>query len=464
MIRSLAGLAAANLVLIVLGAGILLAFGTWARTTPLARPVFALFAGLAGFVALVPPLLYAGLSPTPPVVGVLSLAVLALGVLLHRRGGGAGPRDPGGGGSLLAAAAAVPLALLGVRAVFKPLWVGDAFLDWTLKAKMLFGHGGAVRGALDERFFTSDAYGFAHLEYPLGLPALEAFAFHSMGVIDTRVLHVQFVVLLAAFVAALWVLLRPQVDPVLLGAGLFLILMTQAIHIRLLTAYADIPLAVFWVAAAVALGLWVRGDGRDRLLLGALFAAAALATKQDGMVFCFVLFAATGVALALARDWRRLRELAIAGAVVVATAIPWQVYAQTRGLRNPAFEPSPGSVVDRLDDLPEIAWSLAKASVASDWLYVVPIALAAAAVLLVRGARGLAAAYLLTTLGLYAGLALVYLTTEPGRDLTVLLGQSAGRVASTPILFAAALLPLLLAEALAPRAAGGREADETVRE
>ena len=41
-----------------------------------------------------------------------------------------------------------------------------------------------------------------------------------MGRVDTVFVHVQFVLVLIAFVAAMWVVLRPYANPVVLAAGL----------------------------------------------------------------------------------------------------------------------------------------------------------------------------------------------------------------------------------------------------
>jgi hypothetical protein len=448
MIRSATGVVIADVLLAILGAGLLMAFGTWARTTPLARIGLSLFAGLAAFSAAVPPLLYVGLSPTPIVVSILAAVAVVVGVVLDRRRERP-PPDPGGGGPLVAAVATVPVVLLSAVAVVQPTWIGDTILDWTLKAKVLYGHGGALTGALDERFFGGDTFAraYAHLEYPLALPSLEAYVFHFMGSADTRVIHLQFVALLAAFAASLWALLRPYVDRLLLGAAVVALLMSPALQVRLLSAYADIPLAIFWTAAALALGIWVRQGSRDRLLLGSLFAAAALGTKQEGTLFCIILFIGVATALAVNRERRRLGRLAVAGTVAAATAIPWQLYVRSHDLENPGFEASPGRVASQLDTLPQIVFALGRPALDSDWLYVLPLSVAGGLILLRRGCeRGLAAAYLLTLVALFASLGVVYLTADPDRSI---LAGSASRVVSTPMLLSAALLPILLERALA---------------
>ena len=309
--RSLAGLIAANVLLALLGSGALLVTGTWDRLRPASRIGPALLAGCALAVVLLPPLIYAGLSPTPVVVAAITAAVLALGVLVRRR------RErpqvaPSGHGFLAAAIVALLLLPLALRAAFEPLVKFDAYANWSLKAKLLYGHGGLVLGGLDDRM-SSAFYAVSHREYPIGLPALEAFDFHAMGGADAQTIHLQFVVVLAAFMATAWSLLRPRADVALLTGALCLLVAAPSLHTQVLAAYADVPLACLWVAAAAAVGLWPRDGRGDLLALGALFAAGALAIKQEGIVLDVALFAVAAVVLVAAREPARLRRLAARG-------------------------------------------------------------------------------------------------------------------------------------------------------
>ena len=296
--RSLVGLLGANALLALLGSGALLLTGTWDRLRPASRIGPAVLAGCALAVALLPPLIYAGLSPTPLVVVAITAVVLALGVLVQRGRQRAQP-EPGGHGLLAAAIVGVLLLPLALRAAFEPLAKFDAYADWSLKAKLLYGHGGLVLGGLDQRA-SSAFYAVSHREYPIGLPALEALDFHAMGGADAQMIHLQFVVVLAAFMATAWSLLRPRADAALLAGALCLLVAAPSLHTQVLAAYADVPLACLWVAAAVAIGLWL-WDGRgDLLALGGLFAAGALAIKQEGIVLDVALFAVAAVVLVAA--------------------------------------------------------------------------------------------------------------------------------------------------------------------
>src|SRR5206468_7611747 len=133
-----------------------------------------------------------------------------------------------------------------------------------------------------------------HREYPLGLPSLEAYVLHAIGSANVRVAHVLFVVFLAGLVVVAWNVLRPHVAVWPLTAGLSLVLWMPAARDQALSAYADVPLGCLFVSAVLLFG-------SERIALGSVFAAAALATKRDAVAFCGVLYAVAFVAVIVRR-------------------------------------------------------------------------------------------------------------------------------------------------------------------
>ncbi len=322
----------------------------------------------------------------------------------------------------------------------------DAYANWSLKAKLLYGHGGLVLGGLDDRM-SSAFYAVSHREYPLGLPALEAFDFHAMGGADAQMIHLQFVVVLAAFMATTWSLLRPRADAALLTGALCLLVAAPSLHTQVLAAYADVPLACLWVAAAAAVGLWLWEGRGDLLALGALFAAGALAIKQEGIVLDVALFAVAAAVLVAARRPARLRRLGLAACAVAATAFPWQAYVRHHGFHDADIAPSLGRSADQLDQLPEIVHRLGAQLVWLKWPAIVPLAAVVAAILVVRRRDRLAASYLLLLAAAMAVLAVVYLNARV--YIPALLERSAERVVIAPVLLSAVVLPLLLTRLVA---------------
>src|SRR5262249_46456121 len=142
--------------------------------------------------------------------------VLAAGFLLR------GPARPGGGGELLPLLVlGTPLVLLAARGGRRPVERSDAVADWALTAKLLY---------FDRYFLHASIAPPVHREYPLGLPALEAYVLHCMGSADVRALSVLFVVFLGGLAVVAWNVLRPHVDTWPLTAGLSLLLWMPAVR------------------------------------------------------------------------------------------------------------------------------------------------------------------------------------------------------------------------------------------
>jgi hypothetical protein len=438
-VTALAGLLAANAVLLALGAGALLLTGTWDRLRPWSRIAPSLLAGFALAATVLPPLVYCGIAPTPIVAIAIASVVLAAGAVRRQR-----PRPPvdasGSGFAVFVVAALAGVPLI-VRAATEPLTKFDAYADWTLKAKILYGHGGLLTGALDRQSLSA-YYSASHREYPLGLPSIEALDFHFMGSADSQLIHLQSVLLAAAFCGTVWALLRPRVQPAILAVSLLLLLVAPSLHTDLLAAYADAPIACLWAASALAFGLWLLDDGDDRLWLGALLAAGALAIKQEGIVLDASLLLVVGGALVVRGGRRDLRRFALALGAIVLTGLPWQIWVRTHDLHDADIAPSASRMVQRAHTVPTIVHRLGAELVWLRWPGIVGVAVLASLILIVARRDLLAAGYVLL-LGLsMSGIVVVYWNARI--PIGPLLTQSAERVVTAPVLLSFAVLPLLL--------------------
>jgi hypothetical protein len=243
-------------------------------------------------------------------------------------------------------------------------------------------------GGLDAAVFGNVAYADFHPDYPLLVPALEAFAFRfDVGV---RVVHVEFWLLLAAFTGALVELLRDRVGPLATWAAAIAVAWTPKFGAEALSANADIPLAVFLVLAALAAWLWVAEESMPALALVAVFGAACLATKLEGAPELGIVLAVAFV-LALRRSRRRALGLVAAGGIAAAIALlPWRLWTAWHDVPQ-AY--AAGEVADTLGS-PEasrvpIATLLLLRQLFDPqvWLLLVPLALIALAVAAVAARR-----------------------------------------------------------------------------
>ena len=210
--------------------------------------------------------------------------------------------------------------------------------------------------------------------------------------------------------------------------------------------YADVPLACFFVPGALLLGAWLADEAPGALPLGALFLAAALSMKRDAIAACVVLaVVALAGAIVRHRSWRAL-TVALAG--VALAAVPWRIFLAVHHLH----ETDVGS--SRLgDNAGQFGWvigTLGRYLLRREYLGAVPLAAAAALVVLLRGGpRLIAGGALALGLALLASLVFVYLNATAG--VHYLVYTSGQRTLIPMVVLAAALLPLLVARALRPR-------------
>jgi hypothetical protein len=286
--------------------------------------------------------------------------------------------------------------------------------------------------------------------YPIGLPSLDAFAMDTMGVPSLRLLHALFVLVLAGFAALCVLVLRTQVAPWLLAGGVSFVAWMPALRDQALSANADVVLACFWVAAALLLWRYLSTAQSAHLLLAALFAAAAVATKREGAVFAAALW---GLGLVAGTGRRRL---IVASALAVGvTAVPWRLFVAMHDLGGHDVQPSDWHFGDHVDQLPLVLRELGRRLVDDTYFGAVPLA-AVAAILLLRDplARRAAVGYLALTALLLLTLIGVYVNARV--DTLYLLNTSADRTLVTPSLLAAVLLPLLLAYRSGAESAGSQ--------
>jgi 4-amino-4-deoxy-L-arabinose transferase-like glycosyltransferase len=191
---------------------------------------------------------------------------------------------------------ALVFALIGVVGGYgaAPLGDWDAWALWNLRARFLFRAGEQWRQAFSPVF--------THTDYPLLVPCTNArcwcylgtdpewgpwlvgslFTFATVGILATGVCR-----------------LRSRCQGLLAG---LVLLGTVSFFWRGALQYADIPLAFFFLATVLLLGLYDAADQRRRglLCLAGLTAALAAWTKNEGWLFVIAVFATRWLAA-----WRR---------------------------------------------------------------------------------------------------------------------------------------------------------------
>jgi hypothetical protein len=428
-----AGLLGANALIFVVGVGVLPWLGvarSWRQLA--ARCGLGYLCGLLVVGILAAHLALVHMPFGWPALAVVT-SVAAASCVWHLRGSErpewTWPRWP-----VLGAAAALTALLVEYARAFAvaPLNRYDAWAIWALKGHALYAFGWA-----DPAVFAGSEYRFANLDYPLLLPSVEALDFHAMGAFDTRLLHLQFLLFLVAALAALGTVLAGRVHPLLLWTLLGAVALAPAVFDQLLTAYADLPLALVFAVGVAAAARWLLTDERWALAVATLCFAGALLTKNEGTLFVAAAFAGL-----LAAAYSRWRALAVTLAVDVALLLPWKLYVRAHHLSDINYNLADSLHPHKLGVGP-IAFRTLGGQMLDprQWGLLAPIFLVALALAVVRGERALALFAGLTVLLSWFGLSWIYVISH--FEYSSYLGSTKRRVVASVVLAGAALIPLL---------------------
>jgi hypothetical protein len=454
-----AGLLGANALIFVVGLGLLPWLGvarSWRQLV--SRCGLAYLCGLVAVGIVAAHLSLVHVSFGWPSLAVMASVAAMLGA--WHLGGSEHPTWTRPRWSALAAVAALVALLVEYARAYAvaPLDRYDAWAIWALKGHALYAFGWA-----DPAVFAGSEYRFANLDYPLLLPSLEAVDFHAMGAFDTRLLHLQFLLLLVAALAALGTVLARQVRPLLVWMLLGAVALAPAVFDQLLTAYADLPLALLFAVGVAAAARWLLTDERWALAVATLCFAGALLTKNEGTLFVAAAF--LGLFAAAHSRWR---ALAVAGAVDVALLLPWKLYVRVHHLSDINYNLAESFHPHKLGVGP-IAFRTLGGQMLDprQWGLLAPIFLVVLALAVFRGERALALFAGITVLLSWLGLSWIYVISH--FEYSSYLGSTKRRVVASVVLAAAALIPLLVGarsesderELLVTREAGHAHAHET---
>ena len=436
--------------LLYLGLGAAMVRGVGVRVPGRVRCAgLALAVGWAAFASIASLALIVGLSLAAWQIVVLCAVTAAAAVALGGRRPGPAPLDSevergwrrvvGLGGAVLLGSY---LGLLVLRALVAPADVNyDAWAFWLPKAEAITFFDGLDTGSGG---FTA----FDNPEYPPAAPALATAVFRFAGGVETTALPFQHALIGAAFFVGAAALLGRRVQGWILWPSLLALALAPSLGFYYEAALADLPVAYLVGLGAICCALWLLEEAPGSLALAAAFLAAASFAKTEGFMLAVLLVVALALAtLARARPRRPL--LLLAGAPILAL-VSWKLWlaANDQPLESVLYSASdvlrPAYLADRVDRLSYAAGELL--GLVFDpgrWLLIAPLALAAGALALVR--RTELGVFYLSWLALaFVGLAGVYWISTV--DVRWHVDTSASRVTASLVVFAGALLPLLLAE------------------
>ena len=408
----------------------------------------ALLAGWATVGVATSFLLMAGAAGTLAEVGILAALLTGGGLALSRfvppvspprvwRASLAGLAVAAGG--LLLLLTSLGELLRNVRLAQPAKW--DAWAFWVPKAEAIVYTGGFHTGP---GTFES----FANPDYPPLAPTLDATTFRFARAVDPGLLPLQHWVIAAALFAAIAGLLWQRVHPAMLLPTLAVLSMLPIYQNDVGSLLGDETLLTAFAIAGIAAALWLLEYNVSYLAIYALFGSAMALAKNEG--FTYVI--AMAVLLGLVRMKRAPRLQLLLLALPVAAMLPWKLWSDlNRVPPNNYYRFSnllhPDYLADRAGRLWHTLAALPSHYLSFDrWLLTLPIA-ALLIPLLARRRPGLALFVVGTVAVGFLGNVVVYWISPSPLDWYI--STSGDRTATGPLIFVAALMPLLLAEALA---------------
>jgi hypothetical protein len=320
-----------------------------------------------------------------------------------------------------------------------PLTEWDAWAIWTNKANILTN-----LDHLPVKTFTSDAFAFAHPDYPIGLPLWEAAHFRAIGRVDTsHVMALDWLFLCACLLGAY--ALRPVAlparvaVPVLVGVGLTLLPGATS-------GYADVPVGLLLMLGTLSLLRWLQdGESSDVRLAVVLLGGAAI-TKNEGLMGAIALWAAILVCRPRGA-WRPTAIAAVAWAALFCA--PWRAWVAAHDISGDLHlgnALSPSYLVEHGERLAPILDALTRSLLSSPTMLMLPLGLGG---LIAFGRPGAAARFSVIAIALYAGALIVVYWISP-HEIGWHLQTSADRTFRTLGLLAVPAL-LFAADATAQR-------------
>ena len=204
--------------------------------------------------------------------------------------------------------------------LFMPVYNGDAYAIWVLKAKVLFYEG------FGSNYFHNPNLGYSHLDYPLLIPMLISGVYSILGSADDSYGKIIYPFIYLLFVGLVFSAARRKLD---LERSLLLTALFASIPALVRwsgTGTADMALTFFYAGSIFHLIIFLERKNTYDLLLSAFYSCLCILTKNEGLplalinIFTFIAFYSFPN-----KDIKRLFTYI---SVMLIPCIPWFIFSQ----------------------------------------------------------------------------------------------------------------------------------------
>lgn len=237
----------------------------------------------------------------------------------------------------------------------KPAWAWDSWMIWSLKAKLLF------YDSLNIDMFRNNSYAYAHLDYPLLVPMVQAFIAKFMGIFDERFNQIFFSLTYVSFLIITYQFIKRYINGLLSLLILIPIICLPTMILNVIGGYADGILATYHLLAVYFLYIYLSSKESDitTLIPVAIGLAGLLMTKNEGsLIFLVLLIIALLTCILFKNNYKLyLKNILITFLVGFLINLPWLIFIKINGNANDVISLSNISslnIYSQLSNLPYI--------------------------------------------------------------------------------------------------------------
>ncbi|HUP27024.1 MAG TPA: glycosyltransferase family 39 protein, partial [Chloroflexia bacterium] len=247
------------------------------------------------------------------------------------------------------------ISVVAVMAVGRPLQVWDSWVNWGVKARIIF-----LEGGISPAVYSDPSRAVTQLDYPLLVPLNEAWLYRWVGTPDDRLAGVVSLLFYLSLIGIFYSTLR-RTGIRHTGALAATVAIATVANIAGLAGivFSELPLVVLALIASLYLLAWLKHGEPRTLAIAAICAGLMPWTKREGLVLLGALCLALVLTNARSRRaWRAIGAFAISAGLLSA---PWYLFMAQQGIVNAAFLPvTPGvfaANIDRWGTILQLVWN-----------------------------------------------------------------------------------------------------------
>ena len=237
----------------------------------------------------------------------------------------------------------------------KPVWAWDAWMIWSFKSKLLFFD------LFNLDLFKNKTYSYAHLDYPLLVPFVQAFIAKTLGFFNPRFTQVFFSLSFISYITILYYFVKRFVEGPLSIFIVMPLICTPVLVLNFTGAYVDGIVSLYHLLAVSFLFIYLsKPEAEAKYLVPvAVGLSGMLMTKNEGSLYTITLFIiAIATAFIFTNKFKlHLKNLAITFAVAFMFHLPWVIFTKSMGLKNRFIPDGPINIsycFDQLQEIPKI--------------------------------------------------------------------------------------------------------------